>query len=250
MNHRYAVLLTATIDPGPYADQVRRRDPAVRLNDYAQSLRNWTTAGGPQIGSLVLCDNSGYDPTALAQLAATLPLPVEVLSFNGNKKPSGTHYGYSELGIIDYAIAHSQILRDSRYFIKATGRLQFPNLPKLLQRLDVEFDAAVDHRRRYRNETGPSTRARTQLMLFNTAFYRAELLNSRIEMLGVCSHIEEFLAAKLSASRRPDRIIRRFPIECPPSGIGGNGGSYDNLSVRTKNLARALARRCLPQVWL
>lgn len=246
---RYAVLLTATVNPGLYAPQLQRNDPTIRLGDYQKALSWWGQLADPRIGALVFCDNSGYDLSSLRKTIESLPFDVELLSFNGNEHPPGTHYGYAELGLIDYALAHSEILRDEPHFIKATGRLLFNRLPKLLDNLRIDFDALVDHRSRYRHETGPSTRARTQLMLFRTEFYRDHLQNSRTEMLGTCSHIEEFLAIKLE-SLTNSTVIRRFPVECPPFGIGGNGSNYNALTTQSKNYLRALARSCLPSVWL
>jgi hypothetical protein len=120
----------------------------------------------------------------------------------------------------------------------------------LLDSIGGEIGVAVDHRRKYRAETGCPVRARTQLMLFSREFYAANLLNRRDEMIGRYSHIEEYLAVKLLEARPQSAVLRRFPLECPPSGVSGAGLDYDSFRTRLKNGVRGAARRLVPGLWL
>ena len=247
----YVVLLTATIDPGLYGKDLARNNAQLRIEDYQHSLKFWMGISDPRIRGIVFCENSGADLNAFKERARNSTIPIEFLSFDGNSKPAGVHYGWSELGIIDHAIQESSLIAECQYFIKATGRLRFPRISKLLDSTNTDFDAIVDHRKKYKGESGCHTRARTQLMLFSKAFYEGHFLDARDEMLGKCSHIEEFIAAKLISLQEGPKIIRRFPVECPPVGITGwKGDSYQSKSNRAKNAARSLMRKLVPWVWV
>lgn len=247
---RYGLLLTATIDPGIYGTQSKRSNPLERLADYEAALGFWGNLDDSRVGSVVFCENSGWDLRCFGALADRARIPIELLSLDHNDRPAGMHYGYSELGLIDHALARSALLQTHPYFIKVTGRLTFPSISRLLDSLPIRFDAVVDHRRRYRHEWGVDTRARTQLMVFRSDFYRRHLLGTREEMIGNCTYIEEFLAQKLAARAGDGVVVRRFPVECAPRGIGGNGTRFDTFPALCKNVSRGIARRLMPTLWL
>ncbi|NDE18508.1 hypothetical protein EBZ80_26740, partial [bacterium] len=200
--------------------------------------------------SVVFCENSSADLSPLVRAAEACPRPVEFLTFQDAPTPPHVHYGFGELGIVDHAVESSRSLKASGYFLKGTGRLVFPGIKRLLDALPDDLLGAVDHRWRYRGESDPPTRARTQLMLFDTDFYRSHLLGCRREMPGFCTHIEVLLAHKLAAGRYDRPFVRRFPVECSPSGVGGHGKQYDSLAERTKSRIRGFARRWLPGLWI
>lgn len=242
--------MTATVDPGAYADAVVRNDPAQRRQDYLRAIRFWARYPDPRIVGIVCCDNSGAD-TRDFHVAddATPDRPIEILSFSGNERPAGMHYGYAELGTLDYVLAHSTVLPRARHVVKITGRLIFPRLTSLLDRQDPNLMMAADCRRAYARESGPRLRVRTQLMIFETAFYRRELAGRRDEMIGRSTHIEEYLAEKAEAWRQRPGVTLRWAVECPPEGIGGDGRSFDSWRVRVRTAARAVLRRVLPSLW-
>lgn len=247
----HVILLTATIDPGLYSGRVRRASPQERLRDYLEALNFWIRLPDTRITGIVFCENSGASIETLEQAAMSSKIPIEFLSFTGNTKPVGVHYGYSELGIVDYAVRESTIIHTHKHFIKATGRLMFPRITELLNRIDAHYDCIVDHRLKYRREGGCHFRARTQLMFFAKGFYERYLLDSRDEMIGSCSHIEEFLAQKLDLMKSNPQVKRRFPIECPPMGLpGSRSDSYQSAAILCKNFARGLIRRVYPAWWL
>src|SRR5689334_2736226 len=133
----HVLLLTACIDPGKSgAVQVHRSDPSIRTEDYKQALASYLAMPCPHIKGIVLAENSGSDLGPLIQFAEgnnTFSRKLEFLSFDGNVIPEGVHYGYAEMGIIDRALDSCEVLRASPHFVKATGRLFFPKLPKLLE---------------------------------------------------------------------------------------------------------------------
>jgi len=247
----FAVLLTATINPGLYSTAVFRNNPSLRTEDYVTSLTFWENLHDERIKTVIFCDNSGSNIDAIKELCRSFSMPIEFLVFDGNTKPSGVHYGYSELGILDHVVSNSTTINSFTHFIKATGRLTYPNISRLLDTLPENFDAAVDHRKAYKNEDGHFLRARTQLMIFSLSFYKMNLLQRRREMLGNFSHIEEFVAAKLATLEVTSKIIRRFAVELFISGQSGHkNNSYNSLRNRLKFNLRRIARVIIPDVWL
>ena len=247
------VLLTASINPGEYSHDVKRADTEVRLRDYMEALRFWLALNNSNIAGIVFCENTGADLSSLKFFTAQLGVSkdVEWLSFNGNYRKPGLHYGYSELGIIDYAMRNSVLMRESRYFVKVTGRLRFPCISRLLTTLDEELLVALDCRRSYRTEGGPPIRVRTQLIFFATDFYEELFLDRRGEMVGLCTHIEEYLAYKLWPLRRQPGINLRWKLECNPVGVGAATQSAYHIGRNSlKSIIRGIGRRVVPTTWL
>lgn len=121
------LLLTACVNPGnvPY---VARRDPDKRLNDYINSLKYWLHL--PSIMNIVFCENSGFDLSDI-QEAIRINNPyhkkVEALSFYGQPVHPEYGKGYGEMKIINYALEHSNIIKESNIVLKVTGRLIVAN---------------------------------------------------------------------------------------------------------------------------
>jgi hypothetical protein len=247
------VLMTATLNPGPYADVVKRGDPRLRAEDYARALQFWAAFPDFRIKGIVFCENSGGDPerSLRPMLAGSPPhREIEWLEFKGNTRPKGMHYGYSELGALDYALTHSQLLAETSVFLKVTGRLTFPHISELLNTFDDDVRFAADCRRSYRSETGPPIRARTELMLFEKSFYIDHLYGRREEMLG-CSHIEEFIALKMLPLKNHRDVVLRFKTECPPAGVAAHSGvQYQTGRHLLKSKLRQVLRRIAPRFWL
>jgi hypothetical protein len=253
MRGRTAILLTATVDPGDYADQSRRPSPDDRRKDYVSAIRFYTSLIDDRICGVVLCENSNHD---FSDIAGYLDLQsvrteFEILTFNGNEKPENIHYGYSELGIVDHAISKSKLLRKCDSFLKISGRLKLTNVLDLLSLIDPSTDFAIDFRRAYPRERGPQYRARTQIIYSSLQFYEDFIFEKRNQMIGVCTHIEEFIPIVVSSLADRHNIMVRFPIECNISGVGGSDNkSYNSRTNQLKRTIRGVVRKNLPQLWL
>jgi hypothetical protein len=252
MQERLIVLLTATIDLQNLALQSKRSSPEIRLADYQEALRFWDQLDDPRIAGLVICENSGArEIDGLAGIARNKD--VEILSYVGEEAPPGLHYGYRELGAIDYACSHSRLIRGHRLFLKATGRLRFPNVSQLLDALPEGLDCALDTRRAYPREGGPRFRARTQLILFARVFYEEAVFGKRDGMIGVCSHLEEWLPHLLTPRQqnRSAAVALRFPVECEIAGAqGSHDRSYAAFGPALKRRVRSALRTAAPGLWL
>jgi len=247
------VLMTATVKVGSYATGTTHSDSQIRLEEYAKGLEFWLTLKDHRISGIVFCENSGSDITRLKELPCVVngKKPVEWIQTTDNQRPAGTHYGYPELGLIDEAINRSNLLANASHFAKVTGRLTFPNFKNLLDRLDKSLKIAIDLRRSYRSENGARARARTQLFIAEIEFYKSLVFRRRTEMLGLCTHIEEFLASRLLPLRGQPGVLLRFPVECSANGYSGaTGKSYQDFKGKFKAFIRANCRIVAPWLWL
>jgi hypothetical protein len=251
------VLLTSTLQPrGASAAKIEERK-----RQYREAVEFWLAYPDQRIAGLVYCDNSSPDLAWVHDLAkhSSGARRLETLYYPENEMPSGVHYGYPELGIVDHCLRNSALLAECEYFAKVTGRLKFPRFMRLLDKLPASLDACIDYRAAYGREkkTWAKFRARTQLMLFRTEFYRQQVQDQRALMvtghtagMGI-THIEELLPGILiPGAKGSERVVFRWPVECPPSGVGGNGDNFDGARRRIKSLAFSGVRRFIPFWWI
>lgn len=246
------ILLTSTIKPPGASDDKTEE----RRQQYLEALKFWMSHPDPRICGIVYCDNSTPDLDWSHELANQIGCKKEFESLYcpDNYIPKGMHYGYAELGIIDYSMNSSKLLGKHTFFAKVTGRFKFNKISALLDRLPTSFDACIDYKsvhRKYR-ENWPNYRARTQLMFFRKDFYIKLLLQKRSLMIqNKINHIEHFIPHLLMPSGKISQsVIFRWPIECPPSGIGGNGENFDSPKRQVKAFVSSCSRRLIPWFWL
>ncbi|WP_157893389.1 hypothetical protein [Aquidulcibacter paucihalophilus] len=251
MQRKFLILLTSTVNPTFYRDQTLLVDKRERLNQYLNAVKFWLNHPDDRIGGVVFCDNSGADSELFANLESSVGREFEFLSFVDTERPQGVHYGYGELGIIDFAVANSRLFQKNDNIIKVTGRLIFPTISKLLDEIDPRILFAIDcYRIRSRGIRYPF-RARTQLLYFKREFYSKHFQESRHEMIGYCSHIEEFIPRKLELLHLPDPLLSlRWRSECIANGVGSNRNNYQSLGNNIKYAVRGLLRYFLPNIWL
>jgi hypothetical protein len=249
------VLMTACIDPVAAEWRVHRADPLVRLHDYQSGLRFWLQLPDVRIGNIVFVENSGYDLQALRDMVRDenpQAKSVEFLQTNDNYIPPGGHYGYPELLMIDRALAHSELLRTSSHMIKASGRLTFPSVSKLLDRLPRDTLFAVDCRDsgRFRAQTLPRF-VRTELMIFATNFYRERLVGAHKDLRPGKEHIENLFYERLITFKGHAGAILRWPVSVDPAGYAAHWDKrYDSLKQRLLYKVRSVARVLLPHWWI
>jgi len=229
--------------------------PVLLITATIQSLLFWLNLNPRPYSGIIFCENSGSSLSVIKDMLKVRVsdeqiLAIEWLSFKGNQRPIGMHYGYSELGILDYAVENSLLLRNSQYFIKVTGRLMFPKINQLVNLLPHQFDLVADFHRYKQDQLFP-LRVRTQLFFACVDFYKAELYDIRKKMNSNVSYIEELLAKELWELRKDKDILCRFPCECQPRGVSAAiGSNYESLLNRLKSYIRAILRKLFRTIWL
>jgi hypothetical protein len=254
--NRYLLVMTACIDPSGGRYPLQRASPAVRLEDYKAALRFWLNYPDDRIQNILFIENSNYPLDSLKAIVEkhnSRNCQVEFVSLDCNWYPQGGHYGYAELKMLDLGLQQSRLLPSTTHMIKVSGRLTFPALSRLLNRLPAGFDAAADTRayqtlfRRH-----PHPNVTTQIILFRHRFYQENLQRAYEDIeRGVDTHMEGIYYRKLAALKESSQILFRFPCNVPPVGFPAHRErSYTAPSQRAVDAVRAVARHVLPDWWI
>jgi hypothetical protein len=251
----YLLILTATIRP-ERPGLVSRADPGERLQQYKDGLQFWLKLHDSRIKNILFLENSGSDLSELQALAKGQPIPVEFLSIKTEPLPANFHYGYSEMELISKGLDRSSFTQQTTHIIKATGRLTFPDISRLLDSLPADFDAAVDSRRRRRFVvTGRRQEfTSTQLQVYSLPFYNKHLKEAYRELGPIPGDpclIENLIYKKLCPLNGDPKIIMRWKVNAEPEGIAAHTGkNYSKPSQKIPKGARAILRRVLPNYWM
>ena len=243
---KICLLLTATVVPQYSSNHLKRREPQLRLNDYIKSLNLWISKG--PFTRIVFCENSGYDLTMIQK--KILPhqnINIEFLSYKDTPVEK-YGYGYSELGLIDYAFDNSNLIKTSDFFVKCTGRLYFPKIDKLLKNISKEDLFHIDAREGilfWKNKYIPM-----QLMLFSNKFYEQYIYNIR-DKIEKKSGIENSLYNKFIVYKKKEGCHFRWPCNIEPVGIAAhNDKSYLSIKRTGFNFIRGFYRFFFPKYWI
>ena len=248
----YCVLMTSCIDPSRGWVKVHRADPLTRFQDYLAGLKFWMELPDPRIKGVVYIDNSGWPLDELrSRAAASARRPCEFISIDANEYPPGTHYGYAELGMIDHALGASNLLQQTSHFIKATGRLQFPSVSKLLDRVPEGAKFAVDSRNSTALRKIPQVFVTSQLLVFSVNFYKTHLVGIREAMGGDQTHLEKILFEKLLPYRDKPHGMMRWPVIVSAVVNAAHWDKrYDSPRQKAIDAARAVCRVVFPNWWI
>jgi len=258
MNKRYTLLLTACIDPSVSNYKKNpsfRMDTATRLNDYKIALDYWLNYSDSRLKNIVFIENSGFDISPLRQLVnqhLIKDVKVEFIEKLAGPVPSGVHYGYSELEMIDYAFKNSLLIAESDYIIKATGRLYFPKLRELLSKLPADFKIAIDSRD-YNILKREKHFLVTTIFVFSKAFYNDVLYDAKAKLTTKHVHIEKlyFSILKPLYLNKENGVILRFPFSVDPVGIGAHFNvNYSSKKKRFESAFRDIVRVLVPNLWI
>jgi hypothetical protein len=251
----YCVVMTACIDPAGGRIKVYRNDPETRLQDYLQALDFYLKLPDRRLMKIVFVDNSGYSLEKLkthTRKHNKLNKMVEFHSLNCNAYPEGLHYGYAELDMLDKVFASSNLINNSEGLIKVTGRLKYPSIHKLLDKLPPNFDFAVDCRGKTPLSKYSHNWVTTQMMIFATHFYKTQIYKvAKLEFSSDISHLEVALFRRLIRFDKCEGSIYRWPINADPVGFAAHWNkNYRSPCEIIKNSVRAVSRRVIPHWWL
>jgi hypothetical protein len=252
-SNSYLLVLTACVDPSAGSSRLERADPEVRLRDYQQSLRFWLRYRDERLARILFIENSGYPLDGLQKIASEenpLGKRVEFVSLNCNSYPAKNSYGYAELVMLDLGLRQSALREETTHMVKATGRLTFPGLGRLLDRIPDGIAFGVDARTwstPWKRRAVPFVGS--QLLIFRHDFYQTHIQRSYEEMARTTHWIESFLYAKLKPLAKEG--LMRFPVSADPVGQPAHRyESYSSAKQKTVNWIRAITRVIFPHWWL
>jgi hypothetical protein len=149
--HKITLLLTTTVFIQPKTQYLFQRDPQVRLNAYLKAIKQWLDKTDFNI---VLVDNSGYEFNELSDYKIKCKDRFQIISFvEENLKESVyitncTSKGSSEMFAIDYAYYNSELIKNSEFVIKITGRFYVEDFQKYLEEINIfEYDSICQNDR-------------------------------------------------------------------------------------------------------
>jgi hypothetical protein len=154
----FVLLLTATIKPFPLHSKSGRTNSIDREDDYFKAVKFYLEKGY----LVVFVENSNYDSLRISSLAEKYP-SLEYHSFLSQKSNCGKSFG--EIEIIEYAIKHSNFLKEVDYLIKITGRYIIKNINFLLDKTN-----SVEHEI-YINPTRNFSWADTRIIIIKKSYY-------------------------------------------------------------------------------
>lgn len=243
--------MTATIQPPAGARALKVRDPAVRLAEYEAALSFYCGLLGREIDQIVFAENSQADLASLRDARpASHAEKIEFLSFDGLDYPPQYGRGYGEFKLIDYAMAHSQILSTAspdEAVWKVTGRYIVRNLSQMVRTAPAHYDLYCDLKKY------PQIWMDLRLFSFTRPTYERLFRGKYLDL----SEAEGQPAAEATMYRavhahlKEGQIVPRFAREPLVDGVRAyDGRSYDRGKNRVKRLMRGAARRILPKIWI
>jgi len=230
-----------------------RTDPAQRLADYSAALHFYSRLVPHCFDAIVFAENSRSDLSSLKRQAARDGVEdrVEFIVFDGLDYPPSHGRGYGEFYLVDYATAHSELLRSFPHASvwKCTGRYIVRNIDKI-----VSSRPACDlycHMRNY-----PYRLCELFLLSWNSRGYESAIRNIYCKLKndsipGVHT-IEETIFRELLIQKSADvHIVPRFKVVPLVDGIRGwNNSRYSEGGWSPKNITRRVANRVVPWLWI
>lgn len=129
------ITLTWTIQVPQGVKDLAIVDTNTRLQQYLDNIIFLITKS-KVLTKIVFCESSGYQNQIfdfLKCLAAFYNKQFEYLTFSwNNEQVIKKGRGYGEQEILEYFLAHSQLVKEEKNFIKLTGRYQVVNIDDVL----------------------------------------------------------------------------------------------------------------------
>jgi hypothetical protein len=256
MKTRNILLLTATITPKAGVPNLKRVDPSVRLQDYKTALEYYLAGINIFCDGIIFAENSNSDISILKNLVNERGLTnqVEFISTDGLDYPPSYDRGYGEFKLIDYAMAHSNLIQSQQavrtVVWKCTGRYTIKNIFKFIQHQPSSFDVYCNCR------NYPKRWVDTYLMAWTPQAYQTvfnevyDKLKLNVSGVPPKAAAEEILRGHVDLWLRDLKIVPR--LKMTPSIEGARAA--DNKGYSTDSLwkfhLRSTANKVLPWLWV
>lgn len=254
-NTYYTLLLTACIHPQNSAN-VNRCDPLVRLKDYETALKYWLSIENANIRNIVFVENSGYNLSSLKSISEADNLynrRVEFLQYKEVSVDKSVHYGYYEYKMLDFCFENSKLITKDSFIIKATGRLIFEKISRLIDYHSRRgFNFFCDSRDYSLFGKFTNHSILTTLFFSSPDFYN-KVLKGKCDMMLEESYyyMENLYFELIKPHFKDDSVKIRFPFNVDPIGYGGhNNSNYNSVSFKLKSFVRGLMRRLFPNFYI
>jgi hypothetical protein len=181
-----------------------------RLQQYIDSI-DYAIVHYHRVNHIIFCENTGYqcDFSELQEKARVHGKTFEIIQFSGNFRiiqEKGKGYGEGE--IIEYAFTQSEVLRNSIYFYKLTGRVCVRNMDQVMDATQSNnafiflSDLKTRSEKRY---------VRTVIYKADTALYKQVLMDAYQEVDDTRKHyLENVFYSRLADV--PANSFGKYPV--------------------------------------
>jgi hypothetical protein len=250
------LLMTATIDikgmPNAYPTVAEQRQ-----EDYYRSLRYYVTHH-PRLKKIVFVENSGWPLDRVREAIEENPhrKRVEFVSLNCNDFPRVFGKGYGESLLMERGILLSELVKESKYIAKITGRIYLQNLTTILESFNTYHQCFCDFKepyyKRLTRDSQAISYADTRFLVFSRSFYTRYLQQMHNTHREGCFYSEHQYRRAIELASRSTPVLCRFRVEPKFAGIAGHfhGKNYSGPSERVKFQIRSLCRFWLPWLYL
>ena len=206
-----SIILTTTVNVTKYTSfQINKQE---RINCYIKSVKQWLELTNFNI---ILVENSGY---LFEELKNELSNRFEIITFT-EQQTNELHLqskGGLEINSIQYAYNNSNILKNSMFIIKVTGRFFIPEFSNYLNNINlINYDCLRQNFKTRCEIVG------AHITKFNNIFNKNLFIENGI----YCYHVEEVYDYRFTLCK-DILICPIFNIE--PTQRGGLDEIYNNL---------------------
>jgi len=246
--------MTATVTPKTGVPNLKRVDPAVRLQDYKAALNFYLSKIGQCVDAIVFAENSNSDISELKQLVeySGYSKHVEFVVFNGLDYPPHYDRGYGEFKLLDYAMEHSLLINtelEHTVVWKVTGRYVVKNLEQLINQQPSRFDIYCN----FRNY--PKHWVDTFLMAWTPAAYKKcikgiyDSLKTNVPEVPTGTAAEELLRDWFD-QQTSIKFAHRFKVTPWVEGARGADNKGYSTDNKWKTQFRNVVNVVLPWLWI
>jgi len=228
------ILLTSSVIA--MDSSVALRNEESRIFHTLESISKWSEISPKS--KFVICDGSGFNFSSLVK--SQFPsLSIESLYFMNDHELIKKHgKGFGEGEIIQFALAKSQFLYESDWFVKCTAKLWVENYDSCLRQWNSQFVCKAFFDNIFSLEDTHLEYIDTRFYMCNKSFYLKNFLDA-YKNLSIDSGLsieDEFLRILYSLN------LKRYIFRDPPviGGVGGGSGKYYKTSLlrRLKDYVR------------
>lgn len=235
------LLLTACVNPDGMA-YTALQDPAVRMDQYVNALRYYIDNTDLKI---VVCENTCSDFSG--QFAKEKSIGrLEYLTFDGNGYDRSLGKGYGEALIMQYALLHSQTIRQSDgYVVKVTGRIIVENIQEIIRK------ASARGKSRFGCNITETFFFQSVVMVFHKGYFE-NVITRTLRIVNDSATPPRYLEMVLAELIGKDRSIKIIPFLTPLilKGVSAtyntpysNRNPRDNACDNLAHLSRILEAR-------
>lgn len=238
MSTEFCIFLTGTIYPPYNILNLVHKNENIREQDYIDAIKKWLLLPYP----IIFCENSGYQSEKINDLFKNKSR-CQYIKFVSNKNSKSM----GEADIFKFAFAKSELLQNSNYIIKCTGRYNIKNINKILEKVTKDSNQKpIDI---WADLSKSLTYSDSRFFVFKPSFFYSHLIhyfNIIDEEKGI--YFEHCLARSIHSCLASGSTWNFLPEPAICEGMHGTAGfKYKNdfLRVQKRKILLTVKRKII-----